>query len=177
MSMTTLSVISNTKTLSDETALAPRNTRQADLDGAYSGYGGSQEIYCPEGIPVEQALFGILAAFGASFGFLFRAVTIATAKRRRKRMAEDGAVMDASTTVWEDLQNKAADMYWWGRSHTYVHKTTIQFVSPMCAYILLLGHIKTFGLLKFIFLPSYHFSLCDKGLVFFVEMTKKIPLF
>ena len=99
----------------DETLLS-RGLRQADLEGAYSGYGG-HEIYCPEGIPIEQALFGILAAFGASFGYLFRVLTVQTGGRR-KRTAEDGAlILDDDTTVWEDLQNKAADMYWWGRSH------------------------------------------------------------
>ena len=61
--------------------------RQADLDGAFSGYGG----YCPEGIPVEQAIFGILAAFAASFAFLFMAVTMITdPRRRRKKRAELG---------------------------------------------------------------------------------------
>ena len=99
----------------DEKSLS-RVSRQTDLDGAYSGYGGGHEIYCPEGIPVEQALFGILAAFGVSFGFLFRAITLITA-RRKKRSAKD------HTPVWESLQTHAADIYWWGRCQRTIKKS------------------------------------------------------
>ena len=73
----------------------------------------SHEIYCPEGIPVEQALFGVLAAFGASFGYLFRAVTIKTGGRRKRSTQKE----DETSFNWEDLPEQAADMYWWGRSH------------------------------------------------------------
>ena len=71
----------------DNQALS-REVRQArdDLAGAFSGYGGGS--YCPEGIPVEQAIFGILAAFAASFGFLFRASTMITNPKRRRRSLE-----------------------------------------------------------------------------------------
>lgn len=55
-----------------------------DLAGAASGYGG----YCPEGIPVETAIFGLLAAFGVAFGVLYRAVTLKTGGRRKKRNVE-----------------------------------------------------------------------------------------
>lgn len=101
-----MALLHNKRSNDLETALS-REVRQTDLGGAASGYGHHHEIYCPEGVPVEQAIFAILAAFGASFGFLFRAVTLITAKRK-KRSAED------PTTVWEDLQTRAADMYWWG---------------------------------------------------------------
>lgn len=82
-----------------------RLTRQAedDLDGAFSGYGS----YCPEGIPVEQAILGILAAFAASFGFLFTAVTMITGRRRRRKRGTVG------------LDDKAADLYFWGRWDSY----------------------------------------------------------
>ena len=83
-----------------------RIARQADLDtAADSGYGHSSagsgywhssagsgyskkgEYYCPEGIPVETALFGTLAACGLAFGILFMAVTMITMPpmKRRKR--------------------------------------------------------------------------------------------
>lgn len=108
LGMTSLVSTSQQQQLEQVTTTLSRDTRQADLDGAYSGY-GPQEIYCPEGIPIEQALFGVLAAFGASFGFLFRAVTIKTGGRRKRADAEPTPLW------WEDLQDKAADMYWWGR--------------------------------------------------------------
>ena len=60
-----------------------RSERQLDLEPAASGYGNDH--YCPEGIPVETALFAILAAAGLSFGALFMAITKITARKRRKR--------------------------------------------------------------------------------------------
>ena len=57
--------------------ILPRSEKQLDLDsaasvdleGAASGYG--HEVYCPEGIPVETALFALLGAAALSFGILF----------------------------------------------------------------------------------------------------------
>ena len=90
-----------------ETALS-RETRQADLAGALSGYGHKVE-YCPEGIPVEQALFAILASFAAAFGFLFRAITMATATRRRKKRAAG----NLEPVTWEEV---AQDLLWSSKS-------------------------------------------------------------
>ena len=59
-----------------------RSERQADLEGTASGYG---EYYCPEGIPIETALFLLLSAAGLAFGALFRAITLKTGGRRKKR--------------------------------------------------------------------------------------------
>ena len=59
-----------------------RTERQADLEGTASGYG---EYYCPEGIPIETALFLLLSAAGLAFGALFRAITLKTGGRRKKR--------------------------------------------------------------------------------------------
>ena len=59
-----------------------RVERQADLEGTASGYG---DYYCPEGIPVETALLALLGAFGLAFGALFRAITLKTGGRRKKR--------------------------------------------------------------------------------------------
>jgi len=93
-----------------------REARSTDLDtAASSGYGHKDEIvHCPEGIPIKQALFGLLAAFAASFGFLFRAVTQAQGGRRRKRMAEDGLVIDAETSVVDQISFMASDLFWSG---------------------------------------------------------------
>ena len=50
-----------------------------DLFGALSGFGGG----CPEGVPVEFGLLTILAAFGVSFGILYRVLTLETGRRKR----------------------------------------------------------------------------------------------
>ena len=66
--------------------LALRSGRSVaeDLDvAAGSGYGHKVEE-CPEGVPVDQALFAIAAAAAASFGILFRAVTQATMGRKKR---------------------------------------------------------------------------------------------
>ena len=99
----------------DENFIGPRNLdsfevlnrteRQADLAGAFSSGGG----YCPEGIPVETAIFGILAAFGVAFGVLYRAVTVITAGRKKR---EAGAEPE---NVWDEIANHIADMFWWGK--------------------------------------------------------------
>ena len=51
----------------------------SDIVGALSGYGG----HCPEGVPVEFGLLTILAAFGAAFGILYRALTLKIGRRKR----------------------------------------------------------------------------------------------
>ena len=99
-------------------ALSPdtlsRQARQAeDMSGAYSsGYGD----YCPEGIPVEQAIFGVLAAFAASFGFLFRAITQITDPARKRRDLRAGGGQPES--LLERIQAEGADMFWLGRFAT-----------------------------------------------------------
>ena len=76
-----------------------------------SGYGhGHHKIeYCPEGIPLEQAIFLALAAFAASFGVLYRAVTMALGKKRRKR--SDG---EADVAWYEVIQDRVGDILWSG---------------------------------------------------------------
>jgi hypothetical protein len=90
---------SNAIDLSESNKFLERVVRQVDLDTAAdssygsghsskgSGYGGKSEYYCPEGIPVETALFALLGAAGLSFGVLFMAITMITGGRRRKRGA------------------------------------------------------------------------------------------
>ena len=84
-------------TYSGDTETLLRLARQVDLDSAAdSGYGhssygssgyGKSDYYCPEGIPVETALFAVLAAAGLAFGILFMAITMITMGGRRKRGA------------------------------------------------------------------------------------------
>ena len=67
---------------------------------AASGYESS---YCPEGIPIEQAIFGILGAFGVAFAVLYTAVTMKTARRRKRSEieSEDVSVEDQlSDFIW-----------------------------------------------------------------------------
>ena len=86
-----------------------RVVRQVDLDTAGSGYGKS-EYYCPEGVPVETALFAVLGAAGLSFGILFMAVTMITARRRkREAYSNDSPENEAQVSVvfsdliWEGM--------------------------------------------------------------------------
>ncbi len=105
-----------------EPEVLSREARQSDLAGAYSGYGS----YCPEGIPVETAIFAILGAFGVAFGVLYRAVTLITGgRRRRRREAGSGSgsgdpdrtaeIPLTPKTVWDEMSYKLADLFWWGK--------------------------------------------------------------
>ena len=71
-----------------------------DLVGASSGsgYGG----YCPEGVPTEFAMLSILAAFGVSFGILYRTFTLETGGRKKRSEDEDygGALQVAADYFW-----------------------------------------------------------------------------
>ena len=71
-----------------------------DLVAAASGHGG----YCPEGIPVEFAVLSLLAAFGLAFGILYRAVTLKTGGRRKKRNTNE-----------LDYKGRLQDFIWMGK--------------------------------------------------------------
>ena len=99
-----------------------RSQRQLDLEPAASGYGNDH--YCPEGIPVETALFAILAAAGLSFGALFMAITKITARKRRKRDMDTAfdyvGFKDDKMDIYEILTSLA----WQGRvslSQIFLH--------------------------------------------------------
>ena len=80
--------------------------------GHHSGYGhhGHHKLEkCPEGIPIEQAILGIAGAAAAAFGILFRAVTQATATKRRRKRAQD-AMVGGELPLIVRLQ----DMVWLG---------------------------------------------------------------
>ena len=103
-------------------AIDPRSERQLDLEPAASGYG--HDHYCPEGIPVETALFAILAAAGLSFGALFMAITKITARKRRKRDMDTAfdyvGFKDDKMDIYEILTSLA----WQGRvslSQIFLH--------------------------------------------------------
>ena len=87
-----------------------RIARQADLQPVGdSGYGHS-EYYCPEGIPVETALFATLAAAGLAFGVLFMAVTMITmpAKRKRRKASTD------FDDIGSSISSTISDLLWEG---------------------------------------------------------------
>ena len=95
----------------DASSLArSRFVRQADLAGTASGYG---EYYCPEGIPVETALFVLLGAFALAFGALFRAITLQTGGRRKKRSTEDSNLKNATSSF--SFLYQINDLLWSGR--------------------------------------------------------------
>ena len=77
--------------------LDSRSERQLDLDSAASGYG--HDYYCPEGIPVETALFALLAAAGIAFGVLFMAITTITMPKKRKRREVDNLDSELSEGI------------------------------------------------------------------------------
>ena len=94
-----------TDAILDEEIVNSRVERQADLQGAFSSGGG----YCPEGIPVETAIFAALAAFGVAFGILYRAVTIATGRRRKRDISGN----DEPISFMDEIGDHVADLYWW----------------------------------------------------------------
>ena len=60
--------------------------------------------WCKEGVPMDFAVFTILAGFGASFGILYRAVTLTTGARKKR---ENGAAQPV-------LIGNLADVLWSG---------------------------------------------------------------
>ena len=99
-------------------AILPRSGKQidlesaasGDLEGAASGYG--HEVYCPEGIPVETALFALLGASAIAFGILFMEITMITgAKRKKRELTTSNAV---TVTSENGYFNSLADLVWQG---------------------------------------------------------------
>ena len=95
-----------TDSIFDDEIVNSRVERQVDLQGAFSSGGG----YCPEGIPVETAIFAALAAFGVAFGVLYRALTIAQGGRKKR----DISAGIKPQSLMDEIANNLADLYWWG---------------------------------------------------------------
>ena len=99
-------------------AILPRSGKQidlesaasGDLEGAASGYG--HEVYCPEGIPVETALFALLGASAIAFGILFMEITMITGAKRKKREATSSN--DVTVISENGYFNGLADVAWQG---------------------------------------------------------------
>ena len=95
---------------SDSGAMESRQLN--DLEAAASGGGH----YCPEGIPVELGLLSILAAFGVAFGILYRALTVATGRRKRSVVGEEacggGSVTELVSCGVEEVVRGAAGSRW-----------------------------------------------------------------
>ena len=80
----------NLTIINSEWDILSRSQREADLHGAGSdlhgaGSGYGSHSYCPEGIPIETAIFAILGAFALAFGILFMTITMITGGRKRKK--------------------------------------------------------------------------------------------
>ena len=112
----------NNSILEDE-IVNSRVQRQADLHGAFSsgGGGGLHGAFssgggystCPEGIPAETAILTLLGAFGLAFGILYRAVTLA-GRRRKKRDIISVVGNTEPQSLMDEISNHLADLYWWG---------------------------------------------------------------
>ena len=65
---------------------------------------------------MNQALFALLAAFAAAFGFLFRTLTVITqGKRKRKRsLAGTSGPSFGEDSWWDELKNHLGDQYYHG---------------------------------------------------------------
>ena len=61
------------------------NLSRLRRDDSYGSSGYGAHSYCPEGIPVETALFAITGAAALAFGILFMAITMITMMGRRRR--------------------------------------------------------------------------------------------
>merc|ERR1711971_389722 len=74
---------------------------------AQSGFGGSGSG-CEQGVPTEFALLATLAAFGVSFGILYKASTTNMARRKKRDNDLDFAYMfqDVMWKGLEDFENK-----------------------------------------------------------------------
>ena len=93
-----------------------RQTEDLDAAGS-SGYGGHS--YCPEGIPIETALFAVLGAAALSFGILFMAITMITGGKRKRREVDhltQNAPADSSSSfhyshLFSDLIYQGSDSF------------------------------------------------------------------
>ena len=111
----------NNSILEDE-IVNSRVQRQTDLHGAFSSGGGGLHgafssgggySTCPEGIPAETAILTLLGAFGLAFGILYRAVTLA-GRRRKKRDIISVVGNTEPQSLMDEISNHLADLYWWG---------------------------------------------------------------
>lgn len=98
----------------------PRSEKQLDLESAASGYG--HELYCPEGIPVETALFALLGAAALSFGILFMEITMITGAKRKKR--DTRISYDNIHEPENDYFIRLTDVVWQGmfQKHDYFNR-------------------------------------------------------
>ena len=118
VSNNTISSTSPSVDSTHEYPIMSRSKRQTeDLDAAASGYGGHS--YCPEGIPIETALFAVLGAAALSFGILFMAITMITGGKRKRREVDhmtQNAPADSSSSLhyshlFSDLIYQGSDSF------------------------------------------------------------------
>ena len=73
------------------------------------------------------------AAFGVAFGILYRALTLITGRRRRKRSADPGSHDLTSADYVEEKTGDAvidtvSDLLWWGKNLNFVFEKLRQGV-------------------------------------------------
>ena len=126
----------NNSILEDE-IVNSRVERQTDLHGAFSSGGGGGGLHgafssgggystCPEGIPAETAILTLLGAFGLAFGILYRAVTLA-GRRRKKRDIISNVGNIEPQSLMDEISNHLADLYWWGMCMYFIMNNLIAF--------------------------------------------------
>ena len=124
----------NNSILEDE-IVNSRVQRQTDLHGAFSSGGGGLHgafssgggySTCPEGIPAETAILTLLGAFGLAFGILYRAVTLA-GRRRKKRDIISNVGNIEPQSLMDEISNHLADLYWWGMCMYFIMNNLISY--------------------------------------------------
>ncbi len=114
---------------------AAHSRPERDLLGSAS-YGHKDEvIYCPEGIPIKQALYALSAAATAALGFLYRAITMATGRRRRRRQAELSSGGSDSGSFMDTLSFRVSDVFHAGKSTTRLTHPPHPLPHPPVVYV------------------------------------------
>ena len=101
----------------------------ADRSDVYSSHSGGGHQSCPEGIPVEQALLSILAAFGIGFGVLYGILysilyvaVMVQAGRRKKRDLPEGRTSEGEGEKDQGVGwvFQFADLFWFGEFYWFL---------------------------------------------------------
>lgn len=103
--------------LNNSSHLLTESGRKLDLimaDSAnFDQISGSSEYgsYCPEGIPLEQAICLLLAGFSIAFGILYTAVTLTTMGRKKRSTKNHSN---------QGVEDQTADLLWLGKQNRFL---------------------------------------------------------